>query len=187
MTFAGARSFVLRSSDQTASQQPLIRKSRYIHEESVASRVQLRNPTTVHDRNVAVLHRACPLYGRQGTGSYLNLDLNLDETYSFLDHYDQKVLRHSLLMPMLRLREQREQPRQLTTSSEPPILIGISSTNSCFLDFPSRPKQEPPPRPGAVRGGVLRNPRELKEGVSGGLPAKQTHRGRLGFPEIHSR
>jgi hypothetical protein len=94
MTFAGARSFVLRSSDQTASQQPLIRKSRYIHEESVASRVQLRNPTTVHDRNVAVLHRdrACPLYGRQGTGSYLNLD----ETYSFLDHYDQKVLRHSL-------------------------------------------------------------------------------------------
>jgi hypothetical protein len=103
-------------------QQPLIRKSRYIHEESVASRVQLRNPTTVHDRNVAVLHRACPLYGRQGTGSYLNLDLNLDETYSFLDHYDQKVLRHSLLMPMLRLREQREQPRQLTTSSEPPDL-----------------------------------------------------------------
>jgi hypothetical protein len=115
-----ARSFVLRSSDQTASQQPLIRKSRYIHEESVASRVQLRNPTTVHDRNVAVLHRdrACPLFGRQGTGSYLNLD----ETYSFLDHYDQKVLRHSLLMPMLRLREQREQPRQLTTSSEPPDL-----------------------------------------------------------------
>src|SRR5260370_22897495 len=105
MTFAGARSFVLRSSDQTASQQPLIRKSRYIHEESVASRVQLRNPTPVHDRNVAVLHRAYPLYGRQGTGSYLNLD----ETYSFLDHYDQKVLRHSLLMPMLRLREQREQ------------------------------------------------------------------------------
>jgi len=101
-------------------QQPLIRKSRYIHEESVASRVQLRNPTTVHDRNVVVLHRdrACPLYGRQGTGSYLNLD----ETYSFLDHYDQKVLRHSLLMPMLRLREQREQPRQLTTSSEPPDL-----------------------------------------------------------------
>jgi hypothetical protein len=122
MTFAGARSFVLRSSDQTASQQPLIRKSRYIHEESVASRVQLRNPTTVHDRNDAVLHRACPLYGRQGTGSYLNLDLNLDETYSFLDHYDQKVLRHSLLMPMLRLREQREQPRQLTTSSERPDL-----------------------------------------------------------------
>jgi hypothetical protein len=62
----------------------LIRKSRYIHEESVASRVQLRNPTTVHDRNVAVLHRACLLYGCQGTGSYLNL--NRDETYSFLDH-----------------------------------------------------------------------------------------------------
>jgi hypothetical protein len=95
----------------------LIHKSRYIHEESVASRVQLRNPTTVHDRNVAVLHRACPLYGRQGTGSYLNLDLYLDETYSFLDHYDQN--HHSLLMPMLR-REQQEQPRQLTTSSEPP-------------------------------------------------------------------
>ena len=68
----------------------LIHKSRYIHEESVASRVQLRNPTTVHDRNVAVLHHACPLYGRQGTGSYLNLDL--DETYSFLDHYDQSPL-----------------------------------------------------------------------------------------------
>ena len=101
--------------------QPLIRKSRYIHEESVASRVQLRNPTTVHDRNVAVLHRAYPLYGCQGTGSYLNLDLNLDETYSFLDHYDQNLLHHSLLMQMLR-REQREQPRQLTTSSEPPDL-----------------------------------------------------------------
>ena len=70
----------------------LIHKSRYIHEESVASRVQLRNPTTVHDRNVAVLHRAYPLYGCQGTGSYLNLDLNRDETYSFLDHYDQSPL-----------------------------------------------------------------------------------------------
>jgi hypothetical protein len=89
MTFAGAHSlghFDLLTG-LLLPQQPLIRKSRYIHEESVASRVQLRNPTTVHDRNVAVLHRdrACPLYGRQGTGSYLNLD----ETYSFLDHYDQ--------------------------------------------------------------------------------------------------
>jgi len=60
--------------------QPLIRKSRYIHEESVASRVQLRNPT-------------CLLYGRRQDGSYLNLDLN--GTYSFLDHYDQNLLHHS--------------------------------------------------------------------------------------------
>jgi len=72
---------------------PLIRKSRYIHEESVASTVQLRNPTIDHDRNAAVLHRACLLYGRRQDGSYLNLDLN--GTYSFLDHYDQNLLHHS--------------------------------------------------------------------------------------------
>jgi hypothetical protein len=72
----------------------LIHKSRYIQQESVASRVQLRNPTIDLDRNAAVLHRAYPLYGCQGTGSYLNLDLNLDETYSFLDHYDQNFLHH---------------------------------------------------------------------------------------------
>jgi len=69
--------------------QPLIRKSRYIHEESVASRVQLRNPTIGHGRNAGVLHRACLLYGRRQDGSYLNLDPN--GTYSFLDHYDQNL------------------------------------------------------------------------------------------------
>ena len=74
--------------------QPLIRKSRYIHEESVASRVQLRNPTIDHGRNAAVL-RACLLYGRRQDGSYLNLNLDLNGTYSFLDHYDQNLLHHS--------------------------------------------------------------------------------------------
>jgi hypothetical protein len=61
----------------------LIHKSRYIQQESVASRVQLRNPTIDLDRNAAA-HHACLLYERQD-GSYLNLI----ETYSFLDHYDQ--------------------------------------------------------------------------------------------------
>jgi hypothetical protein len=75
--------------------QPLIRKSRYIHEESVASRVQLRNPTIGHGRNAGVLHRACLLYERRQDGSYLNLNLDPNGTYSFLDHYDQNLLHHS--------------------------------------------------------------------------------------------
>jgi hypothetical protein len=92
---------------------PVIHKSRYIHEGSVASRGQLHNPTTDHDRNDAAHHRACRLYELRQDGSCLNLDLdlNLDETYSFLDHYDQNLLHHFWLMPKLRLQEQREQPR----------------------------------------------------------------------------
>jgi hypothetical protein len=74
--------------------QPLIRKSKYIHGKSVASRVQLRNPTIARDRNAAALPRACLLRGRRRQdGSYLNLDRN--GTYSFLDHYDQNLLHHS--------------------------------------------------------------------------------------------
>jgi hypothetical protein len=66
-----------------------IRKSRYNQQESVASRVQLHNPTIDPDSNDAAHHRACFPYERQDEPC-----LNLDETYSFLDHYDQNLHFH---------------------------------------------------------------------------------------------
>ena len=74
----------------------VIRKSRYIQQASVASRVQLHNPTIDPDSNAAA-HHACLLYERQDEPC-----LNLDETHSFLDHHDQDLRLRLRLRPHLR-------------------------------------------------------------------------------------
>ena len=76
----------------------VIRKSRYIQQASVASRVQLHNPTIDPDSNDAAhrAHHACLLYERQDDPC-----LNPDETHSFLDHHDRNL--HLYLRLHLRL------------------------------------------------------------------------------------